>query len=202
MPQPARPVIRPNAYYHVYNRGVNRRIIFKDDGDHQHFLNLIKRFVHPVANTLSYALMPDHFHLTVLMNPAEGIPPKLLKSPHALGRTFGHLQNAYANYFNHKYKTVSGLFETPYERKEILTLEYLRNLIVYHHRNPQKHGIEVDFRHYLWTSYQELSHPLVESFVAKELTLEKFDGVEAFFAAHDDDVPLAMADFEFGGGQD
>lgn len=123
MPQAPRPVIRPNAYYHVYNRGVNRRTIFKDDGDHQHFLNLIKRFVHPVAHTLSYALMPDHFHLTVLMKPSAEVPAQLLRSPHALGRTFGHLQNAYANYFNHKYKTVSGLFEKAYERKEVTTLE-------------------------------------------------------------------------------
>jgi hypothetical protein len=156
----------------------------------------------PVGLTLSYALMRDHFHLTVLINPATTIPTKLLRTPHGLGRTFGHLQNAYANYFNHKYNTVSGLFETPFERKEVTTLAYLRNLIVYQHRNPEKHGVEQDFKHYLWTSYQELSSPLVESHVAKELTLSKFGGVEAFFAAHDDAIPLSMSDFEFGGGQD
>ena len=156
----------------------------------------------PVGSTLSYALMRDHFHLAVIMHPAKAIPPKLLRSPHALGRTFSHLQNAYANYFNHKYNTVSGLFETPYERKEVTTLAYLRNLIVYQHRNPEKHGVEQDFKNYLWTSYQELSSPLVEPYVAKSITLSKFGGVEEFFAAHETTIPLEMEDFEFGGGQD
>jgi hypothetical protein len=156
----------------------------------------------PVGSVLSYALMRDHFHLTVLMNPASTIPEKLLRTPHALGRTFSHLQNAYANYFNHKYNTVSGLFETPYERKEIRPLAYLCNLIVYQHRNPEKHGVEHDFKQYFWTSYQELSSPLVETYVARALTLSKFGGVEGFFAAHEVAIPLEMADFEFGSGQD
>jgi REP element-mobilizing transposase RayT len=202
MPQPARPIIQPNTYYHIYNRGVNRRTIFKGKGDYQRFLKLLGKYMEPVGSVLSYALMRDHFHLTVLINPASAVPPKLLRTPHALGRTFSHLQNAYANHFNHKYNTVSGLFETPYERKEVTSLVYLRNLIVYHHRNPEKHGVEQDFKQYFWTSYQELSSPLVETHVAKALTLSKFGGVEAFFAAHDAAIPLEMADFEFGGGQD
>lgn len=199
MPQPPRPVIRPNAYYHVYNRGVNRRTIFKEEGDFQRFLSLLKKYMSPVGKVLSYALMRDHFHLTVLMNPAETIPPKLLRTPHALGRTFGHLQNAYAMYFNHKYKTVSGLFETPYERIEITTLSYLQNLIVYHHRNPIKHGLTTDLSAYWWTSYQEFCNPEVKPYVDRELTFSKFDGREEFFAAHTNPVPLAMEGVAFEG---
>lgn len=202
MPQAPRPVIRPNTYYHVYNRGVNRRTIFKDDGDYLRFLKLIKKYVHPVAETLSYALMPNHFHLAVLMKPAAAIPPTLLRTPQTLGRTFGLVENAYANYFNYRHKTVSGLFETSFERAEVTTVEYLRNLIVYHHRNPEKHGLEIDFRNYLWTSYQELSNPVVDTYVTKELTISKFGGLEAFFTAHQRDIPNAMADFGFGGDRD
>ncbi|MFK8161083.1 MAG: hypothetical protein AB8H12_01360 [Lewinella sp.] len=77
----------------------------------------------------------------------------------------------------------------------------MRNLIVYQHRNPEKHGIEQDFKHYPWTSYQELSSPHVESHVDRDLTLSKFGGVKTFFAAHDAEIPLGMTDFEFGGGQ-
>ena len=198
MPQPPRPIIRPNAYYHVYNRGVNRRTIFRENADFQRFLNYLRKYMEPVGKVLSYALMRDHYHLTVLMNAPEAIPAKLLRTPHALGRTFSHLQNAYANYFNHRYKTVSGLFETAYERIEVDSLNYFRQLVVYHHHNPEKHGVTADFRNYLWTSYQELSNPVVEPYVAKELTLAKFGGVEAFFAAHAREVPVAMRDFEFG----
>lgn len=88
MPQPPRPIIRPNAYYHIYNRGVNRRTIFRDDADFQQFLILLRKYMEPVGETLSYALMRDHFHLTVLMKPTGDIPAKLLRTPHTLGRTF------------------------------------------------------------------------------------------------------------------
>lgn len=186
MPQPPRTVIRPNTYYHIYNRGVNRRTIFNDEDDFQRFIRLIKKYMGPVGRTLSYALMRDHFHLTVVMNAVNDIPEKLLRTEQALGRTFSHLQNAYAMYFNHKYKTVSGLFETSYERIEIDSMGYLRNLIVYHHYNPVKHGVTADFRSYWWTSFQELTDTGMEGIVDVDFTLAKFGGMAGFLAVHDD----------------
>jgi len=191
MPAPPRPVIQPNTYYHIYNRGVNRRTIFKEEDDYLRFWKLIKKWIEPVGQVFSYALMRDHFHLTVMMYPAEQIPEKLLRKPHTLGNTFGHLQNAYAMYFNQKHKTVSGLFEKTFERKEVANLQYFRDLVVYHHLNPVKHGLETDFQHYRWTSYQEYANPLVESFIDVDLGFQKFGGREAFFTAHQTDLPLA-----------
>ena len=129
-------------------------------------------------------------------SPAE-IDPKLLNHPATLGNTFGHVQNAYAQYFNNKYSRVSSLFEHRYERIEVDTLPYFRQLVVYHHRNPVKHGIVNDYRNYLWTSYQELSSPHVTPHVKVQLTLRKFGSIENFFAAHQQDVPPEMANFEF-----
>ncbi|MTB52464.1 hypothetical protein [Lewinella sp. W8] len=146
--------------------------------------------------------MRDHFHLTVGMYATSKLPPELLRKPHTLGNTFGHLQNAYAMYFNKKYRTVSGLFEKSYERKEITSAQYFRHLVVYHHRNPVKHGAVTDFRYYRWTSYQEYSNPQVESFIDVDLGFQKFGGRQAFFAAHQTDVPLARmldTDLEFTG---
>ena len=191
--------MQPNTYYHIYNRGNNRRTIFREDADFQRFIKLLAKYLAPVGELLSYALMRDHFHLCVRMKPAEEIPPNLLRKPRTLGNTFGHLQNAYARYFNCKYKTVSSLFEHRFERKEVGTLAYFKQLVVYHHRNPEKHGACADYREYFWTSYQEFSNPLVTSCVNTALTFEKFGGVEAFFLAHDQEVPLALLEgVEFG----
>ena len=151
----------------------------------------------PVGEVLSYALLPNHFHLTVLMNPASQIPNNMLRKPHTLGNTFGHLQNAYSLYFNNKYKAVSGLFEKHFERKLIDSLEYFQQLVVYHHRNPESHGIINDFKQYFWTSYQELSNPLVTPYVNVPMTLEKFGGINPFFEAHNEQTPLAMQNFNF-----
>ena len=194
MPQAPKTLIEPGQYYHIYNRGVKKLSLFRDDQDYLRFLTLVKKYMEPVGEVLSFALMGNHYHLTVLMYPANQIDPKFRKTPQTLGRTFGHLQNAYAKYFNTRYDKMSGVFERSYERKRVLTLNYLRQLIVYHHLNPVKHGLELDFADYLWTSYQDLSSPLVESFLPKALVYDKFGGVEAFFAAHERPVPLALAD--------
>lgn len=199
MPQKPKPPILPNTYYHIYNRGINRQAIFSKQADYQRFLTLIDRYVLPVAKLLSYALMGNHFHLTVLMKPKNELPAKILDAPKALGNTFGHLQNAYARYFNLQENRVGGLFEQNFERTPIDTLAYFKNLIVYHHLNPQIHEITDNFTVYWWTSYQEYSNPLVERRVDIDFTWKKFGGKAAFFAAHNQDTPFPMQDYEFGG---
>lgn len=52
-------------YYHVYNRGNNRRNLFEKPDDYEHFLWLYDKYVSPVADTLAWVLMPNHFHLVV-----------------------------------------------------------------------------------------------------------------------------------------
>ena len=130
------------------------------------------------------------------MKSKSEIPEALLKTPATLGRTFGHLQNAYAKYYNAKYDKVSGLFERSYERKEVDSLHYLKQLILYHHFNPVKHEETLDFSDHFWTSYQEYSNPLVDSVINHQLGFAKFGGKEAFFATHNKGVPLAMKDWE------
>lgn len=45
---PARNIVKQydvDSYYHVYNRGVNKRKIFVDDEDYVVFLGLLKRYL-------------------------------------------------------------------------------------------------------------------------------------------------------------
>lgn len=197
MPEAPRIPILPNNYYHIYNRGVKKLTIFQEAADYLRFLNLLDRYMAPVGTVLSYALLPNHFHLTVLMKPAREIPPNLLRKPHTLGNTFGHLQNASAKYFNAKYDAVGALFEKHFERRLVSDIAYFRRLVIYHHRNPETHGVTEDWRDYFFTSYQEFSNPVVRPHVDVAATIAKFGGPEAFFAAHEQDIPFAMQDFEF-----
>ena len=69
-----------DSYYHVYNRGNEKRDIFLDDSDYEYFLMLISRYLSPlpIANmgheyptfyqqveVNSFCLMPNHFHLLI-----------------------------------------------------------------------------------------------------------------------------------------
>lgn len=52
-------------FYHIYNRGNNRRNLFSEVSDYEHFLALYDKYISPIAETLAWVLMPNHFHLVV-----------------------------------------------------------------------------------------------------------------------------------------
>ena len=198
MPEQPKLLIQPGKYYHIYNRGVNCRTIFQDGADYARFLFYVEKYMAPVGKTYAYALPENHFHLLISTYPKEVLPHFLLKDKLVLGRTFGHIQNAYAKYFNHKYKTVSGLFEKGFERKEVASQSYFTTLVLYLHRNGVKHKLADDIYAYPWSSLQELNNQFRETFLSRQETWAKFGGRASFIAAHDllDEKLLDMS-FEF-----
>jgi len=54
-------------YYHIFNRGNNACNLFEKAADYEHFLCLYDKYISPIANTLAWVLMPNHFHLIVLI---------------------------------------------------------------------------------------------------------------------------------------
>lgn len=56
-------------YYHIFNRGNNGCRLFYNQGDYEHFLHLYDKYITPVADTLAWALMGNHFHLLVYIKP-------------------------------------------------------------------------------------------------------------------------------------
>ena len=57
--------------YHIYNQGNNRRKVFYNRENYLFFLTKMKRYILPYANILAWCLMPNHFHLMVLVNYEE-----------------------------------------------------------------------------------------------------------------------------------
>ncbi len=57
--------------YHVYNQGNNREKIFLTRNNYQLFHEKMDRFICPYADILAWCLMPNHFHLMILVNEVE-----------------------------------------------------------------------------------------------------------------------------------
>ncbi|MDO8639334.1 MAG: transposase [bacterium] len=135
-------------YYHIYNRGVEKRNIFLDRWDCLRFLEGLN-FYHkaPVPMKLSdyrrgliklkkiekqteiieilcYSLMPNHFHFLIQQLEDRGITHFLKK-----------LLNSYVRYFNTKYDRVGPLFQGSFKARLIETDEYLLQLSKYIHKN-------------------------------------------------------------------
>ncbi len=125
-----------NGYYHLYNRGVEKRTIFKDKQDYAVFLHYIQKYLDPnpgsdpkslakEVDLIAFCLMPNHFHLQVKQKTKHGIT-KLIRA----------VCTSYTMYFNKKYDRVGTLFQGKYKAALILDDPYLIHLSRYIHLNP------------------------------------------------------------------
>jgi putative transposase len=57
--------------YHIYNQGNNKQKLFYNENNYIFFLKKIKDYILPYADILAYCLMPNHFHLMVIINEIE-----------------------------------------------------------------------------------------------------------------------------------
>ena len=133
-----------DCYYHVYNRGVEKRTIFLDHSDCYRFIHDLFEFndtasagkyseVKPpqdikrelIVDIVCFCLMPNHFHLILKQRVKGGISFFMKK-----------LGTGYSMYFNKKYKRVGSLYQGCFKSKYIENDEYLIHLSRYIHLNP------------------------------------------------------------------
>ena len=139
-----------NEFYHIYNRGVEKRVIFIDKYDYQRFVELLflvnthhaidLRSIHdeigsvydfdrgePLLAIGAYCLMPNHFHLLVTPIAEDGVSLFMSK-----------LCTSYSMYFNKKYQRNGTLFQGRYKAEWADSDQYLKYLFAYIHLNPVK----------------------------------------------------------------
>lgn len=148
-----------NGYYHIYNRGVDKRTIFQNGQDYGVFLSYLKTYLLPkdteglqrrlLDKDLS-AVDRDKVLKQLRMNNFNGeillcaycLMPNhfhLLikqKSPTSIDTFMNSLITRYVMYFNRKYKRVGPLFQDVYKAVLVQTDAQLVYLSSYIHRNP------------------------------------------------------------------
>jgi hypothetical protein len=65
--------IQHEAYFHVYNRGINGETLFREPENYKHFLRLYEKYIDPVAETFAWCLLKNHFHLLLRIKGVEEI---------------------------------------------------------------------------------------------------------------------------------
>ena len=160
-------------FYHVYNCGVERRTIFLNERDYERFLDTIAYYLYsptiPYSQFLNlrteikksylevaqkskrvrilcYALMPNHFHILIKQEVAEGI------------RQFiADISNSYTKYFNLKRSRIGNLLQGTFKATSIENSESLLQVSRYIHLNPYASS-KVNWRRklesYPYSSYQ------------------------------------------------
>jgi REP element-mobilizing transposase RayT len=153
--------LAPDTYYHIFNRGINKEILFKEKRNYNYFLNKYLKFISPIAKTYAFCLLKNHFHFLICTRSEETLKKfipeeKDYSSEQIISLQFSHLFNSYAQAINKRFSRTGGLFETPFRRIGVNEEQYLIQLIAYIHLNPLKHGFTKDYVNYLYSSYQLL----------------------------------------------
>ena len=85
------------GWYHITNRGTERRAIFGDERDYRHFLELSGEMRERYTVQIhAYVLMPNHYHL-------------LIRTPEAnASRAIQWLNVSYGVWYNRRHNRVGG----------------------------------------------------------------------------------------------
>ena len=129
----------PGAYYHLYNRGVNRQKIFYEDRNYQFFLFNIERYIFPTADLIAYCLMPNHYHLLIFVRETSEVTSEVLPTSEVtseVSRAMMKLSVSYTKTINLRYGRVGPLFQGAFQAKFVESDLYLSHLIGYIHLNP------------------------------------------------------------------
>jgi putative transposase len=148
---PYKNIIKTHAegcWYHAYNRGHNKQIIFRSERDYRVFIYQIRKFLEPdffevkidragelikikpdslidEVELHAYCLMPNHFHFLVYQ-----------KTRYGMSRLIAKIAQAYTAYFNEKYERVGSAWQGTYKAVKLESDEQFIHLAKYIHANP------------------------------------------------------------------
>ncbi|MFN3847889.1 MAG: transposase [Spirosomataceae bacterium] len=189
--------LTPNHNYHIYSRGINGEKLFKSLSNCSYFLKKYHQYIHPVADTLAYCLMGNHFHISLRIKSVDELTLTGLEALSGLktsedyskfiSKQFSNLFNSYAQSINKAHGRTGGLFETPFKRELVENDGYLKQLICYIHLNPIKHNFTDNFRTYPHSSFQSILSDKPTNLRRLEV-IELFGGSNAFIDYHEENL--------------
>ncbi|MCX6731841.1 MAG: transposase [Candidatus Parcubacteria bacterium] len=138
-------------FYHIFNRGIEKRNIFSDFEDFSRFFQSIDQFntIEPIGSIyenlfskdllkkqkklvdfICYCVNPNHYHFVLKQLLEKGIE----KFMHRVG-------TGYTKYFNNKYKRSGSLFQGTFKSVHIDSNEYLLHISAYVNLNAKVHQL-------------------------------------------------------------
>ncbi len=183
--------IADGEFYHIYNRGTDKRTIFSDQKDADRFFQSMLEFnvIEPIRSIyensfvkekhnkqnsrlvefIAFSLVGNHYHFILKQISKKGIEKFMQR-----------LGNGYTKYFNNRHKRSGSLFQGQYKIKHIDSDNYLLHLSAYVNLNQRVHqlGHPVSKLH-LYSSWGEYKGEKKTTFCQKEIILDRFkDGKE------------------------
>lgn len=210
---PARnPPLITGEIYHVYNRGLDDRTTFTDEGGFRRAL-LTLEYYRPIVppmrlsqflsldrenrekilkdirqrerlvEVLSFCFMPNHFHLLLRQEVNDGI-----------SKFMSNFLNSYTRFFNTKHERVGQIFLRPFKAVRIYTEYQLLHVSRYIHLNPYSARIAKnlqELKNYPWSSLREYLGLVKNGLCGKETIFSNFKNADSYL-----EFVLDQADYQ------
>jgi putative transposase len=193
-----------NGFYHIYNRGVEKRNIFLDEQDYKVFLSYLKLYLTNKEDLISFLkkrndlsddqknekisklmALKNYFNkielLCYVLMPNHFHLEIRQKNQTDMEDFMRSLITKYSKYFNKRYDRVGPLFQGRYNAVLITNERYLLHLGRYIHLNPQEIiGNKQSLSSYSWSSYQAYINNLSVSWLNKNYFFSDFEKNKGF----------------------
>jgi len=187
-------------YYHIYNRGTDKRVIFTDKQDLDRFFRSMKEFntIDPIGSiwkinrlkkqlsapsaqlvdVICYCLNPNHYHF-ILSPLVDGGIEKFMQK----------LGAGYTMYFNEKYNRTGVLFQGKFKSILINSDKYLMYLSAYVNLNNRVHKLSArsaqllkgeDDKMFWKSSWEEFLGENQEKFCSKSIILGRYEKIDDY----------------------
>lgn len=187
-------------YYHVYNRTNNKENLFNEEKNYYFFLSKYKSYLGDYVDTFCWCLLPNHFHLLILIKSEDEIRKNLNVKPllssieknYLAERTnlsvlvvqaFKKLFQSYTLSFNKEYSRSGNLFYRPFKRILVEKDSHFTQAIIYIHANAVKHQLCKDFTKYRWSSWEAIMSDKPTKLCREEM-IEWFGGLQQLIQTH------------------
>lgn len=178
-------------YYHVYNRGIDKRNIFSNRDDLERFLQSMAEFntLEPIGSLyensfvdqlgseaskspketlvrfVAYCLNPNHYHFLIEQVAEKGIEKFMQR-----------LGTGYTKYFNNKFHRSGSLFQGVFKSIHVDSNEYLLHISAYVNLNNRVHqlGSEASKLVQSRSSWEEYMGEVKNGLCRKDIILDQF----------------------------
>lgn len=210
-------ILATNEIYHVFNRSVGHEEILISQTTLHRISRLVDYYRFPqtlsfslfhllsaerqknyldqvklkpqLVEILAFAFMPNHYHFILRQLQDGGI------------MSFAaNIQNAFAKFYNLKYKRQGTLFQCPFKGKRIATDDELLHVSRYIHLNPVTSFLIKfeELKTYPWTSFSAYLHKDIGSIINKDMILKLISSKEKYykFVADQEDYQKKLSEIK------
>lgn len=180
-------------FFHIFNRGVDKRTIFIDSYDPERFFTSMIQFnsldpigslyehsfrlggetpkLEKLVNIIAYCLNPNHFHF-ILEQVTDGGISEFMK----------RLSGGYTSYFNNKYKRSGSLFQGVFKDVHIDSNTYLLHASAYVNLNDRVHKLGGETAKFVksLSSWGEYTDEKIQGVCQKEIILGQFKDTKEY----------------------